>query len=174
MEKQLTEGFLDETGLDARKREVYLYRDLYISEDADTLNHEYAYASKMKLTGAISAKKLDLVLMNREAYDILSQSGYLLDLPDLLSQCDPALGEAVSPLLTENEVVLSDNGLDYLLGNAEEEQRLTDTVPNALAVSSLPLFQNAGFDGDLFLGIPANSPRLEEALAYLRFVLTDR
>lgn len=173
-ERQLTEGFLDAAGLDARGREVYLYRDLYISEDADTLNHEYAYASKMKLTGALSAKKLDLVLMNREAYDILSRSGYLLDLSDLLSRLDPALGEALSPLLTENEVVLSDNELDYLLGNAEEERRLTDTVPNALTVSALPMFENAGFDGDLFLGLPANSPRLGEAAAYLRYVSTYR
>ena len=74
LEEQLTSGFLDEAGFDGRRQEVYLYRDLYISEDADTLNHEYAYASKMKLSGAISTRKLDLVLMNREAYDVLSES----------------------------------------------------------------------------------------------------
>ena len=44
MQKQLTEDFLAETCDDARRQEVYLYRDLYLSEDADTLNHEYAYA----------------------------------------------------------------------------------------------------------------------------------
>lgn len=70
LERQLTADYLTDAGLDARRQEVYLYKDLYISDDADTLNHEFAYASKMKLSGAISAKKLDLVLMNREAYDI--------------------------------------------------------------------------------------------------------
>ena len=42
VQKQLTQDFLTETGGDARRQEVYLYRDLYLSEDADALNHEYA------------------------------------------------------------------------------------------------------------------------------------
>ena len=110
VEKSLTEDFLAQTGGDTRRQEVYLYRDLYLSEDADTLNHEYAYASKVKLGGAISAEKLDLVLMNREAYDIFSRQGYLLELT--------SLSDAFSPYLTENDVILSDNSVDYLLGNA--------------------------------------------------------
>ena len=162
VQKSLTEDFVTGSGGDARRQEVYLYRDLYLSEDADTLNHEYAYASKVKLSGAISAGKLDLVLMNREAYDIFSRQGYLLELN--------SLPDALAPFLTENEVVLSDNSVDYLLGNAEEEQVVTETVPNSLAVSSLPLFRDAGFDGDLYLGVVANSPRQEEAAAYLRYL----
>ena len=104
VQKQLTQDFLTETGGDARRQEVYLYRDLYLSEDADALNHEYAYASKVKLTGAISAGKLDLVLMNREAYDIFSRQGYLMELT--------ALSDPLSPYITENEVILSDNSVD--------------------------------------------------------------
>ena len=162
VQKGLTEDFLTETGFDARRQEVYLYRDLYLSEDADTLNHEYAYASKVKLSGAISAGKLDLVLMNREAYDIFSRQGYLLELT--------SLPNALSSYLTRNDVVLSDNSVDYLLGNAEQEQVVTDTVPNSLAVSSLPLFRDAGFDGDLYLGVVANSPRQKTAEAYIRYL----
>ena len=163
VEKSLTEDFLAQTGGDTRRQEVYLYRDLYLSEDADTLNHEYAYASKVKLGGAISAEKLDLVLMNREAYDIFSRQGYLLELT--------SLSDAFSPYLTENDVILSDNSVDYLLGNAEQEQVVTKAAPNALAVSSLPLFRDAGFDGDLYLGIVSNSPRQEEAEAYFQYIL---
>ena len=163
VEKRLTEDFLTETGGDARRQEVYLYRDLYLSENADTLNHEYAYASKVKLSGAISAEKLDLVLMNKEAYDIFSQQGYLLELT--------SLPEEFSSLLTENEVILSDNSVDYLLGNAAEEQFVTETVPNALAVSSLPLFRDAGFDGELYIGVVSNSIRQEEAEAYIRYLV---
>ena len=162
VQKQLTQDFLTETGGDARRQEVYLYRDLYLSEDADALNHEYAYASKVKLTGAISAGKLDLVLMNREAYDIFSRQGYLMELT--------SLSDPLSPYITENEVILSDNSVDYLLGNAEEEKVVTEAVPNSLAVSSLPLFRDAGFDGDLYLGVVSGSPRQEEADAYLRYV----
>ena len=116
----------------------------------------------MKLTGAISAQKLDLALMNREAYDIFSAQGFLQELG--------SLPDALSPLLAENEVVLSDNSVDVLLGNAQEEQRVTKSVPNALAVSSLPLFRDAVFDGELYLGVLANSPRPEESLAYLQYV----
>ena len=78
-EEALTDGFLSAIQADARRREVYLYRDLYLSDDADVLNHEYAYASRMKLMGAVQAQKLDLVLMNREGYDLLSRQGYLTD-----------------------------------------------------------------------------------------------
>jgi hypothetical protein len=162
VEKSLTEDFLAAAGGDTRREEVYLYRDLYLSEDADALNHEYAYASKVKLGGAISAEKLDLVLMNQEAYDIFSRQGYLLELT--------ALPDALSASLVENEVILSDNSVDYLLGNAAQEQVITKTVPNALAVSSLPLFRDAGFDGDLYLGIVSNSPRQEEAEAYFQYI----
>ena len=162
VEKSLTEDFLTAAGGDTRREEVYLYRDLYLSEDADALNHEYAYASKVKLGGAISAEKLDLVLMNKEAYDIFSRQGYLLELT--------ALPDALSASLVENEVILSDNSVDYLLGNAAQEQVITKTVPNALAVSSLPLFRDAGFDGALYIGVISNSPRPEEVKAYLRYL----
>lgn len=162
VEKGLTEDFLVKAGFDTRRQEVYLYRDLYLSENADALNHEYAYASKVKLSGAISAEKLDLVLMNREAYDIFSRQGYLMELS--------SLPNALSSFLTENEVILSDNSVDYLLGNAAQEQVVTKTVPNALAVSSLPLFRDAGFDGDLYLGVISNSPRQEEAEAYFQYI----
>ena len=162
LEDALTAGYLEVQGLDTRKNEVYLYPGLYLSDNADTLNHEYAYASKMKLTGAISAQRMDLALMNREGYDLLSQQGYLLALS--------ALPEALAPLVTENEVVLSDNALEVLLGEAEEARRVTETVPNALALGSLPLFAEAGFDGDIYLGIIGNTPRLEAAEAYLHYI----
>ena len=64
-----------------------------------------------------------------------------------------------SAFLTENEVVLSDNTLEVLLGEADEEQRVTETIPNAIEADTLPLFQNASFDGSLYLGILANTER---------------
>ena len=169
LERQLTADYLTYAGLDARRQEIYLYKDLYISDDADTLNHEFAYASKMKLSGAISAKKLDLVLMNREAYDLLSQKAYLAELPALLKE-DPALAAHLEPMLAENCVVLSDNTIEVLLGEAASEEQVTQTSVNALAVSSFPLFQNAGFDGEIYLGLVANSPRSDAALCFFRFL----
>ena len=67
--------------------------------------------------------------------------------------------------------MLSDNTLEVLLGEADQEQRLTDTVPNAIAVTSLAPFRNAGFDGELYLGVVANSERIEEALQYFGYLV---
>ncbi len=169
LEADLTDAFLDAAEYNPKKQEIYLYRDLYLSEDADTMSHEYAYASRMKVVGAIQAQKLDLVLMNREAYDLFSRKGYLAPL-SALPQEDPAVAEELAPLLRENEVILSDNALEVMLGEAEQEERITQTVPNALAVSTLPLFQTAGLDGELFLGVVANSPRLEAVSRYIRYL----
>ena len=169
LENDLTDGFLRFLGTDAKKREVYLYRDLYLSDNADTLNHEYAYASRMKLMGAVSAGKLDVALMNREAYDLLSRSGYLSELSRTFFAGDPALYAQILPILSSNEVVLSDNSIEYQLGEAETHKVETETVQNALDVSCLPLFSRAGFPEAVYLGVIANSGRLfacQQFMAY--------
>ena len=170
LEDNLTEGFLSFSDADRRKREIYLYRDLYLSDNADTLNHEYAYASKMKLMGAVSAGKLDLALMNREAYDLLSRSGYLLELTPSVFADDPTLYEALLPLLSANDLVLSDNGIEYQLGEAETHDVETVSVQNAIEVTALPLFARAGFPDAVYLGIIANSERVDGCLQYISYL----
>ena len=171
--KLLTSDFLTYADADPKKNEVYLYQNLYLSENADTLNHEYAYASKMKVTGAISAKQMDLVLMNREGYDIFSNNGYLLDLSESLSRYDGEFSTAMEQLLTENKVVISDNSLEVMLGVADEEQIITESVQNAINVSALPIFKTAAFDGDVYLGIIANSERTDTALQYIGYLFSS-
>ena len=172
LESALTDGFLESVGADLRRREVSLYADLYLSEDADQLNHQYAYASRIKLMGALASRKLDLVLMNREGYDFLSRQGYLQELAPALFQSEPALYEALLPTLTENEVVLSDNSVEYQLGNAASLEIVTERVSNGLNVSALPLFRAAGFDGEVYLGLLANSPRPDAVLGYLNYLFS--
>ena len=164
LERALTDDYLRAFTYDVRRSEVYLYADLYLSDEADELNHEYAYASRMKFMGAVSAQKLDVVLMNREAYTLLSESGYLLPLDELAS--DALLG----PYLCQGEVVLSDNTLDYLLGETEAQERVTRLRTNAVSALGMPLLREAAFDGEIYLGVIANSPRTEEALRYLRYL----
>ena len=162
LEQTLTTGYLTASGHNPRRQEVYVYRDLYLSDDADVLNHEYAYASRTKMMGAVQTQKLDVVLMNREAYDLLSAQGYLLPLDD------PAL-----PPLVSNEVVVSDNAIEWQLNEAATHERVTETVQNALAMSDCPLFQAAGFEGNVYAGVIANSPRPAEALRYLQYLSSD-
>ena len=165
----LTTGFLRAEGAAPKRQEVYLYRDLYLSDEADVLNHEYAYASRMKLMGAIQAQRLDVVLMNREAYDLLSASGYLLNLGEFVSDSEP-----IKALLTANAVVISDNAIEWQLNEAASHERVTESVQNGLVLSDCPMFQTAGFEEDVYAGITANSPRPAEALRFLQYLSSSQ
>ncbi len=138
---QLSEGFITAAGLNPKKNEVYLYQTLYISDDPAQEYLQYAYASNLKLLAAISAEQLDVVLMNREAYDRLSRNGYLLELPDLP---DNSLYSVLEPRLTENW--------------------------DALDLSGFPLFQSAGFSDTVYLGVIRNSPRLPAVMQYTAYL----
>ncbi len=167
LEGRLNEDFLAAAGYNPRRSEVYLYRALYLSDDAADSDHEYAYASRLKLLASINAKQLDVVLMNREAYDILSKNGYLLPLPELLAQSDCA---ELEPLLAENMVIVEDNAVEFELNEAERYEAVTEEAANAIDLSSHPLFQQAGFPDAVYLGVIANSPRLPAVGQYLQYL----
>ena len=139
-----------------------LYRNLYLSEDPDASDHEYAYASRMKLLATVNSRQLDLVLMNREAYNLCSASGYLLDLSDILD----------SACLTANQVILEDNAVEYNLNATQEYTAVTETVYNALELTQLSAFQKAGFSDSVYIGIIANTPRLPESQDYLDYLIS--
>ena len=168
LEQTLGPEYLTWAGLDPAKAEVQVLTDLYLSEDASAMSHEAAYASRIKLLAMIEGKELDLVLMNREAYDILSNSGYLLEL-DSLAPENP-LPAGLAEQLAENRVIVSDNAIEYRLGEAEEYQVETRPARNAVPGSALPLLEQAGFDEAVYLGVIANTPRLPACLAYLRYL----
>ena len=172
LDAALSEGFVRAVGENPRRNEVYLYRGLYLSQDASTENHEYAYASQLKVLATIAGEKFDVALMNREAYDMLSASGYLLPLEELLSR-DAALRSQLAPHLTANDVILSDNAIEYNLNEADAYEAVTERVVNGVNVSSLPLFERAGFSGDVFLGVIGNSPRLDMVLRYIAYLAAD-
>lgn len=166
---RLDEGFISAEGTDPKRAEVCLYQGLYLSEDPSPENHQYGYASKLKLMASIEAKQLDVVLMNREAYDIYSRNGYLLELDSLLSQ-DEALYRALEPSLTANTVVLEDNAIEYALNEAHRYQEVTEEAVNGLDLSPSPMFRDAGFPESVYLGVIANSPRLPAVLRYIGYL----
>ena len=169
LEKQLNEEFISAAGADPRKAEVYLYRGLYLSDNASTENHQYGYASRLKLLAAIEAKQLDVVLMNQEAYDILSQNEYLLDLSGFLSE-DSSFYPLLAPYLSTNTVIIEDNAIEYNLNEADEYVAVTKGVVNGIDVSAFPMFFEAQFPDAVYLGIIANSPRLSAALQYIEYL----
>lgn len=162
LEARLTEDYILSEGGNPKRAEVRLYRNLYLSDNPTASDHEFAYASRMKLLATINSKQLDLVLMNREAYDLCSASGYLLDLSDILD----------SACLTANQVILEDNAVEYNLNAAQEYTAVTETVYNALELTQLSAFQKAGFSDSVYIGIIANTPRLPESQDYLDYLIS--
>lgn len=172
LEAGLSGAFLRFAGQDPRKAEVSVYPNLYLSDDPAAADHEYAYASRLKFLAAVNAKQLDVVFMNREAYDILSGNGWLEELSPDFFQGQPNLYRTIEPLLTENKVILEDNELDYTLGKAESYQETAAYVWNGLDTSRLSLFQDADLTDTVYLGVMPNSTRLDSVRAYLAYLLS--
>lgn len=169
LDAALNEGFIRAAGMNQARREVGLYRGLYLSRDASVQNHEYAYASRLKVLAAMANKRLDVMLMNREAYDIMSAGDYLLPLEELLSQ-DAALLARVSDHLAENAVILEDNDIEHRLDERVPYQAVTEDVANGLLISAFPMFEHAGFSGDVYLGVIKNSTRTDAVLQYIDYL----
>jgi hypothetical protein len=168
----LLEHFTDEYLVFAgktSKQGVTVYQGLYISDDASSDNHQYAYASKLKVLGAISSRTLDVVFMNKEAYDLFSSSGFLCRLDDLIKE-DSGLYTKLSGLITTNTVITDDNAIEYDLGEADEYTSETIELPNGLDVSDAPCMASAGFDDAVYLGVIENSTHKEEARSFIGYL----
>lgn len=173
MTQKLTDDFLNDIGLNMKKNEILVYKDLYIDEDASIADHQYVYASKMKILGAINAKQMDIVLMNDNAYSQMSSSGLLMDMNTVLKN-DAQLYEDLSPYLTEGTVILEDNSIEFKLNEADTYEAVTEQQLNAVDVSEFPVFRNAGIDGNLYIGVIGNTPRIEKVQAFLAYLLNAK
>lgn len=168
LHEQLTDEYLRYAGKTA-KQGITVYEGLYISDDPATVDHQIAYASKLKLLGAVNTRQLDVVLMNKEAYDLFSSSGFLCNLDELM-KTDPKLYQQLSDLIQINTVILDDNAVEFSLGEADEYISETEDIKNGLDVSSAALLKDAGFPDTVYLGIIENSIHKEEAVNYIRYL----
>lgn len=166
-DSDLFDGFLDSIGVNQRKNEVYRYRDLYLVEVDDTVDHQYSYASRIKTLAAIDAEELDIVLMNKAAYDLLSNSGYLMDLEKVISD-NPSL-LPVRADLVQNVVVLEDNRVEVELNEADTYEAVTEDAFNALDVTEVLTSEN-DLTGTVYLGIIGNSPRLDAVVSFITYL----
>lgn len=141
---QLTSDFIKHLDLSPSKNKVYTYTGLYLTTNDSNPYFEYTYASRTKILGAIGAEQLDIVLMNKEAFDAFSEAGYLCDLKTLLSEQAPDFYQNFADFLVDQY------GLD---------------------VSKIGLISEAGFDDIVYAGIVENSQRKETAMEYLKYIL---
>lgn len=165
-EQALWEDYLIAREHDPEKKEIYLHTDMYLSDFPSAELYEHAYGSYMKIMALVECQELDFVLMDKEAYDFCSSSGYLLDLNSLFPADDPR----ISPYAVTNTVILEDNGEDYSLGLAEEYIHVTDEVCNALMLTEMPRIRELGWSGEVYLGIVRNSPRLDTCVDYITYL----
>ena len=170
LDSALGEGFIRAIDENPGKNEVRLYQNLYLSQDATVQNHEYAYASQLKVMAAMANGQLDVLLMNREAYDIMSSGGYLLTLDGFF---DEHLFNRVSGQLMENTVIIEDNDIEHRLDERVPYRAETDEVVNAILISAFPLFKSAGFSGDVYLGVVGNTTRMDAVLQYIDYLTAE-
>lgn len=168
---QISEGFLSSQDIDRAQNQCELYTGLYLTKNTSS---EYTYASRVKILGSISAKKLDVVLMDREAFDAFAEEGYLANLDTLLPEENPDLYGQLKPCLVSNTVILEDNAIESELDPSVEYSAETDAYPMAVDLSAASaLVSAAGFDDTVYLGIIGNTPRPEMAVQYLAYLTGD-
>lgn len=166
----LSSDFLQYLELAPSKNKIELYRGLCLTDDESSPDHQYTYASGIKVLAMIEGQQLDVVIMNKEAFDAFSQNGYLYDLEELLLQEDPELYDRVQRDITDNIVILEDNAVDVKLDPSVSYSAVTEEHPYGIEISHTPPIEQAGFKDAVYLGIIANSPRIETAVAYLRYL----
>lgn len=157
----------------AAGRQVQLYTGWYLTDDPSSEQYEYTYATRMKVLASIDGEQLDVVLMDKEAFDAFAQNGYLANLETLLAEEAPELLTAFQPLLVENIEILEDNAQDVVLDPSVEYHAETTSYPMAIVLDEAPLIARAGFSGTVYFGILGNTPRQETAVEYLKYLFAE-
>ncbi|MBR1742899.1 MAG: hypothetical protein IJ733_13730 [Lachnospiraceae bacterium] len=160
--KKFGDDFLSTNHQNPSKKQVYFYKDLSLTDEANSINQEYAYVSRMKLLASIEARQLDIVLMNQEAFDAFSQSGYLDDMDKLLQTKLPKLYPDLKDTLSLNT---TSSGED-----AADDSSKVETYAMAINLDTSPLIKKLGFPDTVYLGVLKNSPRKETAAAYIQYL----
>lgn len=170
LNSQLGDGFLDFINKNTSRNDLQLYTGLYLTTDQDDPSHEYTYASRIKILASIDNEQLDIVLMNREAFDAFSQNGYLCDLEKLLQKSAPGTLAELKPRLVTNTAILEDNSEDLLTDDSLTYQAVAEEYPMGIDVSQKGIFSQAGFVEPVYLGVIANSPRMDMAVNYIKYL----
>lgn len=170
LNKKLSTDFLNFLNLSPSKNKVELYTGLYLTDDEQNAYYQYTYASRIKILATIDGELLDVVLMNKEAFDAFSQNGYLCDLDMLLSQKTPDFYNDIKSDLSSNIIILEDNANDLIFDPSISYYAVTEEYYYGLDLSRTNLIQQAGFEEPVYLGIIANSPRQETAITYLQYL----
>ena len=79
----LTSGFLSHQGGYGKRAEVVLFRNLYLTADPKSEYYSYSQASEIKILGNIEAKTLDVVIVNKEAFDAFKEQDFFSETAEI-------------------------------------------------------------------------------------------
>lgn len=171
--EELGLDYLDYLHANSSKETIELYTGLYLTDDETNQYYEYTYASSTKIVASIDAERLDVVFMDKEAFDAFSQNGYLCNMKEFLMQQAPELYSLLQSSLENNIVILEDNALEADLDPSVSYSAETTELPMALNLSQSDIIKQAGFNDTVYLGIIANTPRTKEIVSYLKYLFED-
>ncbi len=140
---------------------VSLSENLFLTSDTASDYHEYVYASRLKILASIEAEKLDLVIGDAEAMDAFAGQGFLMPLDGLFEGND-----IIEKRLTQGTVILEDNHIEVLLDEDVPYHSVTKEETTSIDVTDLDCFIPYREGEKVYLGIIANTDRLDAARAF--------
>ena len=167
LDRHLTEEFIDYLRPQERNSTVKVSRNLALTENLQEVDGSYVYASQVKILSAIDNQQLDVVLMNKEAFDAFSQNGFLIDLDSFAKEHDLT---NLEPYFIDNVEILSDNMTEVMTDPTIEYHAETTTYPMGIDVSEFPCIKEAGFPDHVYMGIIANTERADNAAAFTAYL----
>lgn len=154
------------------KEEMLFYTGLYLTSNTKSEYYQYSYTSQMKILAAIDSEQLDIVLMDKEAFDAFSQNGYLYQLDEFVSEY-PDLKDSISDLFVENIVILENNAIEVALDSSVEYTSVTESHIYGLDMSENGIIADADLSGKVYLGILANTPRKDTCAKYIDYLVSN-
>ncbi len=167
---ELSRGFLDFMDANPSRTELKLYTGLYLTEDPDDPNREYAYASRIKILASIDSEQLDILLMNQKTFNLLSQNGYFYNLDELLQNQDVETAAEWIPYLVTNTAIQENDTDGTPTVQPPSQEAIPKTCSMGLLLPQKGLFEKAGFDGDVYLGVIKNTPRTDMVIEYIKYL----
>lgn len=170
LQTYLKDDFLTAEKIDPKKEDMTLYHGLYLTTDTESEYYGYSYASEMKIIGALEAKQLDVVIMDREAFDAFSANGYLEDLSDFLPKNDKELYSQHKNDLVTNTIIISDNADEVSLNKDIAYEAETEEAALGLSLSESAFADKFDIKDEIYLGVIKDSPRAAAICDYIGYL----
>ena len=148
--------YINALELNPKKENVEIFTNLYLTENTSSPFFKDAYISSLKIMAAVETQTIDMAILDEEALKILTESGYLIDLNDFITDSN----------LLENKYLEAHLVSMDIDGNQ-------GSIATGIDISEIMNSKGFNPSNRVYLGIIANTKHSKEALNYLIYVSTD-